>query len=184
LDPQRWVQIEELFHRACECDPKQRARLLDESGSGDPELRRTVERLLASAEAAANGLQAAVYGGLDAVAFPLVGEEISHYRIFAGIGTGGMGSVYRAEDVKLRRQVALKVLAEEFARDPCLVAPLPLPEEPRHFVGDRSPHDSSVAGAVAELIPLVYGELRQVLVRPIELMCSRNVRFAPPFAHV
>jgi len=81
------------------------------------ELRGTVEVLLASDRIAAKDLQSAVHSGLDAVAFPLVGETISHYRILAGIDTGGMGSVYRAEDIKLGRQVALKFLAEEFARD-------------------------------------------------------------------
>jgi len=118
LDPQRWAQIEELFHRVCECDPSQRTRLLEEACDDDLELRRTVEALLASGEGAADDLQAAVHGGLDAVAFPLMGETISHYRILAGIDTGGMGSVYRAEDLKLGRKVALKFLAEEFARDP------------------------------------------------------------------
>jgi serine/threonine protein kinase len=118
LDSRRWSQIEELFQRACECDPGRRLRLLEEFGSADPELRRIVEELLASQKGAVEDLQAAVCVGLDAVAFPLVGETISHYRILAGIDTGGMGSVYRAEDVKLGRQVALKFLAEEFATDP------------------------------------------------------------------
>jgi len=117
LDTQRWAQIEELFHRACECNPEQRARFLEKSCGGDTELRGTVEMLLASDERAAKDLQSAVHSGLDAVAFPLVGETISHYQILGGIDTGGMGSVYRAEDVKLGRQVALKFLAEEFARD-------------------------------------------------------------------
>ena len=117
MDAQRWAQIEELFHRACECNPEQRARFLEKSCGGDTELRGTVEMLLASDERAAKDLQSAVHSGLDAVAFPLVGETISHYRILGGIDTGGMGSVYRAEDVKLGRQVALKFLAEEFARD-------------------------------------------------------------------
>src|SRR5215471_531036 len=118
LDAQRWTQIEELFHRACECNSEQRARLLEEACVGDMELRGTVEVLLASDRIAAKDLQSAVHSGLDAVAFPLVGETISHYRILAGIDTGGMGSVYRAEDVKLGRKVAPKFLADEFARDP------------------------------------------------------------------
>jgi serine/threonine protein kinase len=122
LDPQSWAQIKELFHRACECGPAERLRLLEEYGNGEPELRRTVEALLASEEGAASELQAAVHSGLDAVVFPLVGETISHYRVLGGIDTGGMGSVYRAEDIKLGRKVALKFLAEEVASDPAALS--------------------------------------------------------------
>ena len=122
MDLQRWSQIEELFHRACECDPLQRAHFLDESCNGDTELRGTVEALLANDERADRDLQSAVWGGLNSVAFPLVGETISHYRILGGIDTGGMGSVYRAEDIKLGRKVALKFLAEEVSRDPAALS--------------------------------------------------------------
>src|ERR1700675_20793 len=46
------------------------------------------------------------------------GTRLGPYEIFAPIGKGGMGEVYRAKDTKLKREVAIKVLPEAFARDP------------------------------------------------------------------
>jgi len=121
LTPERWAQIEDLFHRIAECDASQRTALLDQACTADPELRREVEALLSSDGSACTCIQVAVHSELRDFGFSMAGEVVSHYRILDGLGGGGMGLVYRAKDIRLGRQVALKFLPEESVKDPALL---------------------------------------------------------------
>ncbi len=123
MKPDRWQQIDELFHAVAERAPHERAAFLDEACAGNDSLRREVESLL-SADAAAEEmatakLPARVAGELlDQQSSRLTaGQLLNQYRILSPLGAGGMGEVFLAEDTRLKRKIALKLLPALFTSD-------------------------------------------------------------------
>src|SRR5580704_18241605 len=96
MTPERWRQIEELYHVLRDHGPAERAALLDTS---DSEIRSRVERMLAQ-ESGSQILNwpAAALLGPDSETFWGAGSRLGPYEIQSKIGSGGMGTVYRAID--------------------------------------------------------------------------------------
>src|SRR5215813_10851539 len=122
MNPDRWSQIGRLYHTALELEPATRVAFLEETCGDDYELRREVESLLHAHEQA-DGFIAGKVAGMVAEmaalqqATSFVGRSLGHYQTLSLIGAGGMGEVYLAEDRRLGRKVALKLLPAAFTQD-------------------------------------------------------------------
>jgi Tol biopolymer transport system component len=123
MNPERWQQVDELFQAALQRPRDSRMRFLFEACDGDDALREEVQQLLAAFEAADSFLEkpAGESFGFNGKPGPgpslIAGQKLTHYQILSQIGAGGMGEVYLANDLKLDRRVAIKILPSQFTKD-------------------------------------------------------------------
>ena len=113
MQAERWKQIEDLYQAALEQPPEKRAAFLAQACPDDPQVRGEVQSLLD--QQADSFLESAPVSAIHALS---AGVKLGNFEIVELLGRGGMGEVWRARDVRLKRDVAIKVLPAGLARDP------------------------------------------------------------------
>ena len=115
MTPERWQQIKTVLDQALELKTEERAAFLDHVCSVDASLRKEVEKLLAGDdEVRSSFLRTSPFARLSLSS----GTRLGDYEVQALIGSGGMGEVYRAHDLRLGRDVAIKVLPSLVSSNP------------------------------------------------------------------
>jgi eukaryotic-like serine/threonine-protein kinase len=117
LTTDRLAKVEQLLHEAMQLAPSKRAAFV--ANINDADVRAEVSSLLAAEGEQGKSTINDVIGEAAQVALdePFAGHVLGHFRVVRQIGRGAMGEVYLAEDVKLGRRVALKLLPMAFQQD-------------------------------------------------------------------
>ncbi|HEX3448360.1 MAG TPA: protein kinase, partial [Isosphaeraceae bacterium] len=189
---EHWQRVEEIFHAALDRAPEVRRAFLDSACSGDSQLRRLVELLVAKEQQAGSFLETpAMQDVMVAVAAgdkSLVGLQFGPYSIVSPLGAGGMGEVCRAHDSRLGRDVAIKTLPRAFASDPERLARFR--REARTLASLNHPNIAAIYGLEESgdmhclVLELVEGETpRGPLTMAAALDCARQIAEALEAAH-
>ena len=122
MTPERWQQVKGIFHSALQQAPADRSNFLTSACGGDEELRQEVESLLEADAKDGSFIDSPAYQAAAALlrednATLRPGQRTDSYEIVSFISRGGMGEVYLAQDRRLNRKVALKVLPAELTRE-------------------------------------------------------------------
>lgn len=122
MPSERWQKIRALFDAASEIKPNERERFLEDACGKDVELREEVGKLLDSFDNAEGFMNSPAVGEVADLIVEKqkkldTGQQIDSYEIISQIGEGGMGEVYLAKDTRLKRNVALKLLAAHITED-------------------------------------------------------------------
>ncbi|HKO44783.1 MAG TPA: protein kinase [Pyrinomonadaceae bacterium] len=123
MNSERWQRIDAIFKEAIAQEPQSRATFLTDACQGDTTLHDEVDQLLTAFNAAGSFLETPVAESLGLDDKPKrtpalnAGQQLAHYQIVSELGAGGMGEVYLANDVKLDRPVAIKILPTQFTQN-------------------------------------------------------------------
>jgi len=119
MTPERFQLISEIYHEALEYPELERAAFLDSRCGRDQDLRQGVNTLLTGGKSAeamflSMAMKESVRRLSNESPRSLVGQTLDHYQVVSLSGKGGMGEVYRARDMNLGREVAIKLLPASF----------------------------------------------------------------------